>query len=437
VDGSPAFLAWAARASVPLDVLGQSDLGALNPGVAEMIGDATVVALSEAVHGESEPLELRNQLLRYLVERRYFTAIAIESGLVESRVIHEYVRGGPGELSEVISQGFSWGFESLAANAALVRWLRDYNAGRAGRRMVNVYGLDMAGSPGNPHVKRGVSTAICATLDYLRQVDERGTVGLRDQFLPWLGVLRFDPQRRSGYPTLSRADRDSISSAIEDVMRWLKSFSPGTATTATREYVWACQAAIAARQVDTWLRQIPLESSARVDTRAPFGSAAADIRDRAQADNVAWILDQEGSDGKVLLFASRYHMSKAPVTTRWWSAADAGPRTQQVAGTLLRQRLGAQLVTIGHLTGSKADCGGDSRQRLTTSLSLDVIAGLVGPPRYLLDLRSAPGAVARWLDQEHTLGQGQEAFTVNPYRAFDLLFYLDRRTPVVQHRCSE
>jgi len=51
--------------------------------------------LSEGVHGAAEPLEFRNRVLQYLVEAKAFTAIAIESGIVESRTVHDYVRGGP------------------------------------------------------------------------------------------------------------------------------------------------------------------------------------------------------------------------------------------------------------------------------------------------------------------------------------------------------
>lgn len=36
--------------------------------------------------------------------------------------------------------------------------------------------------------------------------------------------------------------------------------------------------------------------------------------------------------------------------------------------------------------------------------SIDAIAGEVGPPLYLLDLRRAPPAVQRWLDREHEMG---------------------------------
>jgi len=60
-----------------------------------LIGDASIVALSEAVHGVAEPLRFRNGLLEYLAWEKGFSAIAIESGVLEGRTIDDYVQGGP------------------------------------------------------------------------------------------------------------------------------------------------------------------------------------------------------------------------------------------------------------------------------------------------------------------------------------------------------
>src|SRR5262249_1931502 len=45
----------------------------------------------------------------------------------------------------------------------------------------------------------------------------------------------------------------------------------------------------------------------------PFVAATNDARDRAQADNLDWIVKREGANGKVLIFASRYHLSAMPI----------------------------------------------------------------------------------------------------------------------------
>jgi erythromycin esterase len=103
-------------------------------------------------------LEFRNQVLRYLVQEKGFTAIALESGLVESRKVYDYVRGGAGELASVLAEGISWTFDRLPQNATLVSWLKDYNSDPQHTCTVNFYGFDVPGSPRSWR-RLGISTA--------------------------------------------------------------------------------------------------------------------------------------------------------------------------------------------------------------------------------------------------------------------------------------
>ena len=152
------FLRWAKESVTPLSIVSRGPHWEGFAPLGKMIGNATVVALSEAVHGAAEPLEFRNRMIEYLVEEKGFTAIAIESGIVESRIVHEYVLGGPGDLSAVLAEGISWTMDQLLQNHALVRWLRRYNADVRLARKVNFYGFDVPGSPGNPTPNRGMDS---------------------------------------------------------------------------------------------------------------------------------------------------------------------------------------------------------------------------------------------------------------------------------------
>lgn len=142
-----AWLDWARRSLIALpDSAAELDDASLDP-LGAMVGDATLVILSEALHGAAEPLLFRNAVFEYLVRAKGFTSIAIESGTVEGRVVHEYVRGGAGDLSEVMAAGFSWTFDRLPQNRELVRWLREYNTSRPAAAAINFYGFDVPGSP--------------------------------------------------------------------------------------------------------------------------------------------------------------------------------------------------------------------------------------------------------------------------------------------------
>src|SRR6476619_1818927 len=118
--GRDAFVNWAGKSLKPLNTVAPSPSTADLAPIKAMIGNATVVAISEGVHAGAEPLEFRNRLFQYLVQEMGFTAIAIESGISESRQVHDYVLGGSGELKDVLTRGLTWTFDRLPQNAALV-----------------------------------------------------------------------------------------------------------------------------------------------------------------------------------------------------------------------------------------------------------------------------------------------------------------------------
>jgi len=94
--GEDGFAKWAATHAVPLKTVesasNDSDLLPLESA----IGTARVVALGEPMHGAHEPLAFRNRLIRFLVERMGFTAIALESGFTESISARSFIERGDG-----------------------------------------------------------------------------------------------------------------------------------------------------------------------------------------------------------------------------------------------------------------------------------------------------------------------------------------------------
>jgi erythromycin esterase len=426
---------WAHDCAVPLVERFDSGHLDLEPFGA-MVGDAPVVALSEGTHLGAEPLEFRNRVLEYLVEEKGFTAIAIESGIVESRAVHDYVLGGRDELASVVASGFSWTFDALPQNTSLVRWLRAYNVDPRHARKVNFYGFDVPGSPGNPHARRGVDTALVEALGYLATVDKSAAAELQESLAPLLRRMRFDFIRREdapGYETLSQFQRDTLTGGINNLVGLLeRNETAYVAADGLSNYTWGHRAAIGAQQVDSWLRQIPLGwQPAKVTVQFPseqtrFFSRATDVRDRAQADNLEWVIRQEGESGKVLVFAHAYHISAAPVHATWMGADE-----RQVMSTYLRTKLHSHLVTIGNLIGGgSVGCAGDfEKLNVVPRGSLEEMFHGIGSPAFLLDLRSAPSSVGGWFDHPRAIGHGLDALDVPVRRAFDIIYYLDRVTP--------
>jgi erythromycin esterase len=439
VVGQAEFLAWAKRSMAPISTVTPGDsMDDLAPFGAAL-GEATVVALSEGVHGAAEPLEFRNRLLKYLVEEKGFTAIAIESGIVEGRIVHDYVAGGVGELSEVLANGISWTFEGFPQNRFLIQWLRDFNADPRHVRKVNFYGFDVPGSPGNPRARRGPETALVETLSYLASVDDSAAQALRARISPFLANIRFSWRPiddRPGYESLRQADRDTLTATIDDMINLIERREADyVAKSSIIDYEWAHRAAIGARQMDKWLRLIPVDWKPTNDVnRLLF--ANMDARDRAQADNLGWILDKEGASGKLFVFAHNVHLSTTPIMTDWPSSTgNREGRLQQVAGTYLRRRLGDHLISIGNLIGGGAHggCSGFAKTMLEPppKWSIDGLGRELNTPQFLLDLRPAPSAVKYWLNQLLQLGPEINGIKrkADLGRAFDVLFYVSTVSP--------
>ena len=280
-----AFLQWAKKA---LHSVSDADLSAstkdLQP-IEKMIGDATIVGLSEGQHAAAEPLIFRNRLFKHLVEQLGFKAIAIESGIVESRVLNDYVTQGKGEFDTVLRQGFSNGFDTFRQNGELIRWMRDYNT-RLPRDAVKVqiFGLDVPGSPGNFDAARGPDTALLSALEYLRGVDPQAAADLQPRIEAFLPVLK----GINGYGELKEPERDALTAAIADLVSLMERQRLAYIKTSSKDdFDWAERAAIGARQSDTWFRRMPL--GWKLEDGLAWTRYAMQVRDRTMADNLGWV----------------------------------------------------------------------------------------------------------------------------------------------------
>lgn len=426
------FLAWAGHSLHPLNSVAHpfattgAELADLKP-LRSMIGNATVVSFGEGVHGGAQPLEFRNLLFRYLVENLGFTAIAIESGITESDGVNQYVLGGPGDISKVVDQGFSWAFNTYPQETSLIQWMRDYNADPHHSRKIQFYGFDIPGSPTNPDARRGLRTGLEDALQYLNRVDPKAAVELRHRISSILSMLDFDPESdaTNQYSEITQANRDRLTAAIGDMISLFERREAAyTAASASRDYQWAYRSAIGARQTDELLRQVPVGWTKK-DGMGWLNDASA-VRDRAMADNVHWILSQAGPDAKILIFAHRFHIATVSPSEPRSSGTDAFPSAS--LGTYLKQDYGKNLVTIGNLFSHDAsDCKKNNPPAPTKSM--EGMLSNLNAPLFMLDLRTAPAKVANWLKQPQDLYDGSKATLSDVGKAFDIVFFSRQITP--------
>ena len=142
---SDATLDWLAERSSPfssVDAAGPPGTDALVDlaALGRIVGDARVVALGEATHGSSEFFRVKHRLLAYLVEQVGFRVFAIEANQLAVEPINAYVRGGSGEVRNVMRAMFQvWNTEEMRD---LIEWMRTYNLENPSE-MVEFIGFDM------------------------------------------------------------------------------------------------------------------------------------------------------------------------------------------------------------------------------------------------------------------------------------------------------
>jgi len=420
-DVRTAFLQWARKS---LHLVSDADLDGstkdLQP-IEKMIGDAKIVGLSEGIHAAAEPLIFRNRLFKHLVEHLGFKAIALESGIVESHVLNDYVTHGKGEIDAVLKQGLSNGFDTFRQNGELIRWMRDYNARLPPDAIkLQIFGLDVPGSPGNFDAARGPDTALQSALEYLRAVDPQAASQLQQRIEKFLPVLK----GINGYGDLKEPERDALTAATADLVSLMERQRFAYIKMSSKDdFDWAERAAVGARQADTWFRRMP--PGWKLEDGLEWTRHAMQVRDRTMADNLAWVRNRIGPRERVLVFAAVGHLATTVVQV------PASPFRETVPlGAYVKERYGSEFINILNLVadGEIVYCSANPRRAMPLkpppASTVENLFAAVNAPRYVLDLRRAPTGASTWLHQVHDHWNGFGSVQFATAGAFDLVYYV-------------
>jgi erythromycin esterase len=413
-----AFIAWAGSAARKFRTVerdsNDSDLAPFR----DLVGRASVVALGEPGHGAHQPLALRNRLFTYLVEHCGFTAIALETSFSESRAVHDFVAGGPGNAADVARRSLTWGFGEYAENAELIQWMRDYNGRAAGRRKINFYGIDLSGAD-NDGAFPNAQIALQQVVQYLRAAAPDASKDLLAEIAP---VLR--GVSAAGYARVAASRDRALDGALESLHGFLRDHAALLRRGGKEsEYEWALRGVIVAGQLRDILR---LGDEPKTGGAMPASEyRKVNVRDAAMADNVLWVRAQEGKKGRILVFAHDAHVMNASTRGGIWSVFSEAPR---MMGQHLRAALGGNLIIIGTL-GAHNGAGLPAGPPIGGSV--DAALDTLGLPLFVLDLRAAarePDAL-RWLDAPHPVRANfNTELDVGLREAFDALVFIDRLT---------
>lgn len=347
-------VAWIRAHAMPLKTVeaghGFEDLRPLSA----LVSGARVVALGEATHGSREIFQLKHRLLEYLVSEQGFTAFAIEANLPECQALNDYVLHGTGEARKALDGIYFWTWNTEEV-LALVEWMRAWNADPGHTRKVRFYGFDC-------QVARVAYQQVKARL-------EQEDPALAAWMAETLGDL--------SHPEMGRVDpvrARRLREAAAELGRRLD----------------------AKRGFDPFLRRCARVIGQKLDIDLdPQGVL---VRDVGMAENVRWILEQEGPKGRVVLWAHDGHVQTGEVGGHLWM------------GGYLRKALGKELVVLGSAIRRGSfqafDMGpnhGGLREFTVdppATATFDAAADSTGLPVFALDLHAVPsrGVVGGWFE---------------------------------------
>ncbi|MEV7038545.1 erythromycin esterase family protein [Amycolatopsis sp. NPDC051061] len=276
--------------------------------IADLIGDAEVVAIGENNHHIREFGVLRDRLLRHLVAERGFTVLGFEGGFPEGHLVDTWLRGGPGDVADIARDGFTFGLGDSAEVHEMLTWLRG--------RGVRFAGLDVPGSAGSP------VPSLRAVREVLSRVDP-ANVSLVDTALtacePYASVSSAVAPGR--YKEMSVAARDAATTALTVLKGHVESLAPDAAHDAE-----------GALRVDLYLREL----DALMAGRAPEPQSSS--RDAYMAATVR-LLRRLHPGEKLVLMLHNGHLQRVPFSPMPGMTAPS-------AGTHLAAELGDKYFAL-------------------------------------------------------------------------------------------
>jgi erythromycin esterase len=413
------FVKWAAAHAVPVATL---ELNADSPDLLPLksaIGSARVVGLGEPIHGAHEPLAFRNRLFRFLVEQMGFTAIALEWGFTEAIAVNSFAEDGAGEFESAALKDYLATIEEVE----LIRWMRDYNAAASltGRRKIRLYGIDLTsgGRMGAPRLAMEGALAYLSKADPAAAQKIGASVGAS---LPRSDDREIGPvstEALAGYG----ASVDALAEAMQANRKELIAHS------SAEEYRRALRNLDVARQLAKCLPITPPPSA-----DSSVWGAVHTCRDGAMAENVQWALENEGREGRLLVFAHNGHVGDSV-----WTGSRKSPFkvNAPMMGANLRRVYGDDLYIIS--TNSVMTSGEGLPKFKKIEDSIDNVLARVGPSRMFLDLRMArrtPAAFA-WLSEPPPPANLDHYRVVTQSTEFDGFVFLRELTPAVELPTSD
>ncbi|MFL5579177.1 MAG: erythromycin esterase family protein [Gemmatimonadaceae bacterium] len=344
----------------------------------DRVGNARFVLVGEASHGTHEFYRIRADVTRLLIERKGFTAVAVEADWPDAHCVNRYVRGrgrDPGAVEALAGfQRFPQWMWRNDVVVDFVEWLRAHNArlGPAGSP-AGFYGIDLY----------SLHASIQSVLAYLAKVDPEAARRARERYACF-DHHGADPQAY-GYG----AALDLEASCEEEVVRQLVELRRQAFDLAQRDGPAAKDDFFSAEQ------NARVVANAERYYRSMFARRVSswNLRDTHMAETLDELERHLGAGGtppRIVVWAHNSHLGDARAT-------QMGRGGELNVGQLVRDRHGADAVLVGFTTHTGTVTAADDwdeparRKRVRPSLpgSWERLFHETGVPAFYLDLHES------------------------------------------------
>jgi len=330
---------------------------------------ARVILFGEASHGTSEFYRARAAITRRLIERHGFNIVAVEADWPDAANIDRFIRHRPRrEGEEAAFQRFpTWMWRNAEVDD-FVRWLHQWNEGRAEGEQAGFYGLDLY----------NLSGSMRAVIDYLKDVDPEASEIARARY----ACLQPYSRNPAAYGAIALSE--GYARCEKQVLAMLRDLQANRMEYSYNDGMEWLDAAANARLV----------ANAEAYYRAMYhGSAESwNLRDTHMFETLCQLLDAGGPASKAVVWAHNSHIGNAAHT-------EMGQlRGELNIGQLVKERFAdnSRLIGFGTHTGTVAAADDWDEpmkvKKVRPSLpdSWERLSFETGQPRFLLDLREPP-----------------------------------------------
>lgn len=419
-DDTEVVKTWISQHAIPLNTVeagnGFKDLAPLK----KILKNVRIVALGEATHGTREFFQFKHRMLEFLVEEMGFRIFAIEASYAACNNINDYVLTGKGNPAEALASQKFWTWDTHEVRD-MIAWMREYNKKSPEDKRVKFLGYDLQ------HLGDGMKLVE----SYIRKLAPDYTDIVKAAIDP----VRIDPNKIAELPNSEQKEKDKILAGLHEMMGILAFHQTQfTRKTSKEEFRYVLQHARVLTQF--------YDAYSKPMMGAAGASSAAGLRDLYMAENIEHILQTEGPDARIVVWAHNGHISK----NSWGGGISS-------MGAHLQKLLGDKYYALGFAFNE-----GSFQSRMMDRESDNfgaLIEFTVGPAPegsagwylakpglelYVLDLRSSPeeGKIKDWLNAPHPfrfIGSGFSEINKDRYLAptvlmdhFDGIVYFGKTT---------